>query len=171
MEIYRKKSKLLFGLIALTLFAILGVTMLVSGPSTDSVFPPFRWPWLYYPLSLAVLVGSIWFAYIAAKGLYDPRPEIILSKEGITINGFAGRISANWSELKGYTVSNGKLCVLKLKDPEEFIARQAKGRPRNTARTLTDRFGGPFLINTEHVDADWASIREYLAEHLQELKS
>ena len=169
MEIYRKKNKLLLGLAGCVAFAVLALAMLAGGPSPDSVFPPFRWALFFYPLCLVLLAGSLYFASIAAKGLRNPKPLLTLTDEGVVADGFAGQYRASWDELSGYAMQSGSLCVLKLKDPEGFVARQPDGRPRKVARSLTDRFGSPFLIDTANMEPDLASIRAWLEGRLPEL--
>ncbi|MFV0296569.1 MAG: STM3941 family protein [Hyphomicrobiaceae bacterium] len=171
LKIYQKKSKLLLGAIGCVVFAILAFFMLISGPSAASVFPPLRWPIVFYPISIAALLGALYFLFIATRGLLKPKPQVILANDGVTVDGFSGRFRADWHDLSGYALHTKALCVLKLKDPEAFVSRQPEGRPRVTARALTDRFGSPFLIDTANLATDMEAIRSVVDNHLQELKS
>ncbi|MGQ3670923.1 hypothetical protein ACT6QG_00815 [Xanthobacter sp. TB0136] len=171
LKLYQKKNKLILGSIGIAVLLVALVVMLINGPDPDSVFGPLRIPELFYTIGIAGVALTLCLLKFALTSLRHPRPRVILSAQGIIVDGFSGRFNANWADVQGYKLASASIYMLHLKDIRSFVENQPSGRPRETARGLSEKFGSPFLIETGMLDADPAAIRDFLEKHVQELKT
>lgn len=170
LKIYQKKRNLIVGGLSLALLCVGLIWLLITGPNPDSVFFLFRSPNNFYPIVICGLAFFLYLIHYAVRRLLHPKPLVILSREGVVVDGFAGPFCASWDELSGYALHKTSIYVLHLKDPQDFIARQAAGRPRQSATALLEKFGSPLLIEPSMLDIDRPTLQNYLNQHLQELK-
>lgn len=171
LRLYPKKSKLVFGAVALVVMCIVQIVLLIDGPMRTSVFPIFRDPVSYYAFMAVGLALWLYLLRFVVNSLRHPRPRVILSGEGVVVDGFAGRFSAGWEEFDGYVSKDSRVYVPRLKDAKAFADRQAAGRPRETARVLAQKFGSPFLIEMHLLEGDGQAVAAFLARHLREVKA
>lgn len=165
-KLYQKKSKLIVGAVVMAVFFVFMIFMLFSGPNPDSVFRPFRSALVVYPMAVAGIALTGYLLYFAANSLRNPKPRVVLSHEGVLVDGFSGRFSANWEAFDAYSVDAKQTYVLQLKDLQGFLAAQPAGRPQQTAKVLSERFGSPFLIETAILEGDVAGIQPVLDARL-----
>lgn len=167
LKLYQRKTRLLIGGIVMAICMVGLLIQLSIGPNPDSVFRPFRSPLIVYSFGIAGVLLTGYFAWFAFNSLRNPTPRVILSDNGIVVNGFSGKFSANWDEFSGYKLVNGSIYVLLLRDADKFLAGQPSGRAQQTARTLSEKFGSPFLIETSMLDVRNETVQNVLKEHLQ----
>lgn len=166
LALYQKKARLIIGGSIMAIMTVGVAIMAVLGPNPDSVFRPFRSPAMVYGFGIAGVVLGIWITWFAVRSLLNPKPRVVLSENGVVVDGFSGHFSASWSDLSGYSVKNGSNIVLLLKDLDGFIARLGAGRAQQTAKALSERFGSPFLIETSMLATDRETVESYLRGHI-----
>ncbi|MGU3576565.1 hypothetical protein ACLBWZ_13595 [Brucellaceae bacterium C25G] len=168
-EIYQKKTKLLIGGFGMGVMAVCMIVALWVGPNPDSIFRFFRSPLMVYGLGSAGLILSLVLFWFALKNLLNPTPRIVISNDGLVVDGFSGRFTAKWNEFSGYTLVNNDIFVVSLKDLNAYISKLPSGRPQATAQALSARFGSPFLIETPMLITDKDTIQKHLSNHLNEI--
>lgn len=166
LKIYPRKARVVLGGVMMVAFVLLGLFFLAQGPDQGSVFPVFRNPATFYGIMGGGVLLFGWLAFYAANKVLRPRPAVTLGAGGVALDGFSGRFSAGWEAFSGYSLRNGRDIVLHLKDSSGFVAAQAPGRPQVSARTLTERFGSPFLIETGMLAIDPATVIAAVADRL-----
>lgn len=169
LAIYQKKTKLIFGGLAMAVMAIGMVVMLWLGPNPDSIFRFFRSPIMVYGLGSAGLILSLWLLWFAVKSLSKPKPRVILSDDGLIVDGFTGRFAGRWSDFTGYTIKNKSIFIILHKDLNTYIASLPSGRPKQTAEALAKRFGSPFIIETPILEIDMNMVERHLQNHLKSI--
>lgn len=168
LKLYQKKHRLIYGSLGIALLFVALVVMLITGPDPESVFAPLRIPEIFYSLAVAGLALTLYLLHFAAGSLRNPRPRVILSGQGIIVDGFSGRFSARWEEFSFYALNGPSIYVLQLSDRQAFINSLPPGRMKETARVLSDKFGSPFLIEMNMLDANTNAVRAFLGRHLEE---
>lgn len=171
LALYQKKARLVIGGAIMAIMTVGVAIMIVLGPNPDSAFRAFRSPAMVYGLGIAGVVLGLWITWFAVRSLLNPKPRVILSEKGAVVDGFSGRFSASWDDFNGYSVRNGTVIVLMLKDLDGYIARLGAGRPQQTAKALSDRFGSPFLIETSMLATDRETVESYLRGHIAKVEA
>jgi hypothetical protein len=171
LNLYQKKHKLILGGFGVAVLLVAVIVMLINGPDPESIIRPLRNPVIFYVLMFAGLTLTLYLLRFVFNSLRNPKPRVILSASGATVDGFSGRFSAPWEELAGYSVNNSSMFVLHLKDIQAYLAKTPQGRPRETAKALTENFGSPLLIETNMLDTDANTIKSFLEKHIREIKS
>ncbi|MGY0505389.1 hypothetical protein [Luteimonas sp. e5] len=166
LHLYPNKMKLMLGTAGAAAFTLGFLWMLMRGPDPDSVFRVIRSPLIYYPIMLGGALLFAFFTGLAVKQVLNPKPRVSLTAEGVTTTGFAGHFNAPWDAFSACTHHGNNILVMRLKDPDDFISRQAEGRPRESARRLSAEFGSPFLIEFDQLAADREAVQQFIKQHL-----
>jgi len=169
LAIYQKKTKLIIGGLAMAVMAFGMVVMLWIGPNPDSIFRFFRSPLMVYGLGCAGLLLSLWLLWFAMKSLSKPKPRVMISDDGLIVDGFTGRFAGKWSDFTGYTIKNKSIFVILHKDLKTYISSLPSGRPQQTAQALSRRFGSPFVIETPILETEMSTIEKHLQKHLKSI--
>lgn len=112
LSIYQKKTKLIIGGFVMAVMAIVMVFMLWQGPNPDSIFRFFRSPLMVYGFGCAGLILSLWFFWFALKSLSKPKPRIVISDDGLIVDGFTGQFSGKWRDFTGYVIKNKSIFII-----------------------------------------------------------
>lgn len=167
LHVYPKKSRLLIALAGMSLFLLLGIWMLIKGPSADSPFFFYRNPLIYYPLTIIGLLGLGWLTLQALRQLAKPKPVLSLTAEGVRFRVVAWmEYQAPWRAFSGYRRNNNNTLLLLMHDPEAFAAAQKNAREQQNARRITQAYGSPFLLDFKVMEVDPAAVEQYIARHL-----
>ncbi|MEJ5082055.1 STM3941 family protein [Ochrobactrum sp. MYb379] len=165
--IYQKKTKLIIGGLVMAAMAVGMVVMLWIGPNPDSIFRFYRSPLMVYGLGCVGLLLSLWLLWFAMKSLGKPKPRVIISDDGLIVDGFTGRFAGRWSDFTGYTIKNKSIFIILHKDLDTYIASLPSGRPKQTAEALARRFGSPFIIETSILETEMSTVEKHLQNHLR----
>ena len=124
------KGKII-GLLAIScVFIAFGLWMASLDPAEIAAQQPhlrFRNPLLVHAVGRAALIGAGLIALFGIRKLFDSRTGLILNGQGIVDNSSA--VAAGlipWPDISGfdvYTAKRQRLLVIKLTDPEKYIAR------------------------------------------------
>ncbi len=171
LNLYQKKHKLILGGFGVAALLVGVIAMLINGPDPESIIRPLRNPVIFYALMFIGLGLTLYLLQFVIKSLRNPKPRVILSATGVTVDGFSGKFSAPWEELTGYSVNSSSLFVLHIKDIQAYLDKIPQGRTKQNAKALIDNFRSPFLIETSMLDAEANTIKTFLEKHIREIKS
>ena len=170
MNLYPKKNRLVFGAAGITLFLILIIGILVWGPDPTSPFLFARNPVVFYTTFCGGVLVFLYLLWFATKQLCKPKPRVVLTEQSVTVNGFAGCFSAEWKEYSAYKVNQKNIFILLLKDVSDFISRQPEGRPKASARALSEQFESPFLIEVNSLNTDASLVENFIKEKIPKVR-
>lgn len=170
LNIYQKKHKLILGGLGVAALLVGVIVMLINGPDPESIIRPLRNPVIFYGLMFTGFGLTLYLLQFVISSLRNPKPRVILSASGVTVDGFSGKFSAPWEELAGYGVNSSSMFVLHLKDTQAYLDKMSQGRPKQTAKALTGNFDSPLLIETNMLDTNANTIKTFLEKYIREIK-
>ena len=157
------KNKMIFVIVGTCAFVAAGAWMLSLD---DDYIRASHNPFLRDPLFLhAVAIVAIVFfglcGIFAVKKLFDKKPGLVLNSAGIIDNTSA--FSAGfipWNQILGaeeYTIHNQKMLVIKVVDPEIYIARGGPLR-RTMNKLATKMRGSPIALTASTLKIDFPEL-------------
>ncbi|MFT4174035.1 MAG: hypothetical protein QM639_15845 [Rhodocyclaceae bacterium] len=122
-------------------------------------------PMLLFANAVAVvcLAGILW------RGLWDRRPALKLSAEGIWFRGWRSDAPLPWSAVKRIRCTRGKYnCIcFDLKDASDILGRPEFAYVQRWSRVTEQMAGAPFTIGATMLSATPVELMERLTECLE----
>ncbi|HTR29893.1 MAG TPA: STM3941 family protein [Puia sp.] len=169
--ISKHKAGLLF--VASLVFVIVGLFFVISPGTFVSVIARTKWA-ISVPGYLSVVVFGF-FGITILRKIFDKRPGLTISKEGITDN--SGGVSAGfipWSDITAIreeAVGNQRFLNVVVKNPQDYIDRQRSWLKRKIVRKNLEIFGMPIGISTNALKIDYEELKQILDDKLFEAKN
>jgi hypothetical protein len=112
-------------------------------------------------LLVAMLCAFIW------RGLWDKRPALRLSREGIWFRGWRSTAPLPWSAIRRIRITERKYICFELKDASTILSQPEFAYVQRWARVNTQMAGSPFTIGAVVLSATPAELMARLAEWLE----
>ena len=112
------------------------------------------------------------FGVVVLKKIFDKRPGLIISEQGITDN--SSGVSAGfipWSDItaiKEKAVATQRFLNVIVKNPQEYIEKQRSGFKRKIMQKNYDMFQMPIGISTNALKISHEELKQILKERLIE---
>jgi hypothetical protein len=167
------RTKLVFLIIGCTVFAFAGLWMLQLDEASIRELRRLSNPTVFRSIGGITLLFAVLVLVFCLRKLFDKRPGLVLSAEGINDNSSgvaAGLIP--WSDISGfdvYEIHKQKMLIILVNDPEKYIQR---GNPAQRAlhRANTKMVGSPISISSTTLkigfDELCALVETYRARYL-----
>lgn len=164
------KSRLTVLLIGSIIFFIAGVWMLTGKPAAGNVSPFF--------LKLTGIFAVIFFGagfFFLWKKITDEKPGLIINNEGITDN--SSGVSAGfipWGDITGIKlvkVFNQRFLMLIVRNPDEYILKQANALKRKAMQMNLKNYGSPVGISSNTLQCRLEELKDMLDDKLISLKA
>jgi hypothetical protein len=160
-EIPLSRTKLVFLLLGAMAFGVLGVWMLSLGDAEIAEQRSLSNPTLFRIIGGASTLFGVLGVAFSFRKLFDRRPGLVLSAEGITDNSSgvaAGLIP--WSDITGfdvYQMQKQKFLVILVEDAEKYILR---GNPlqRTLHRANLRMVGSPVSISSNTLKINFEEL-------------
>jgi len=166
------RVKLVFLLLGGLVFAAAGAWMLSLEEAEIVELRRLSNPTLFRGIAAVALAGGALCVYFAIRKMFDSRPGLVLSAEGILDNSSgvaAGLIP--WADITGFTVyevHRTKMLIVMVRDNEKYLQR---GNPVQRAlhRANTRMVGSPIAISSSTLkigfDELCAEVEAWRARH------
>lgn len=165
------KSKLALMLVGSILFVALGVWFLVDAFGSNMLRGNQI---IKVVVGLAGILFFSWVAYYISRKLFDSRPGLIISDQGIVDHSTgtcAGFVS--WEEvleIKELRISGQMFINLVVRDPEIYIERQESTFRRRLMRANLKRFGTVVSISANGLQSSHRKLKLLLDARFLEYK-
>jgi hypothetical protein len=176
-EISLSKAKLAKLLSFSILFVVAGLWLIIAQPTINNpVFNNFFVKTIAaYGATVMGLLGTCFFT----KKLFDSRPGIIIDSDGITDN--SGALSVGlipWHDIdevyegtvQASLASKERFVTIRLKNPEEYILKQANPIQRKLMSLNARSYGSPIHISTNGLRIKHADLLQLIKENLEAYK-
>ncbi len=110
LNLYQKKHKLILGGLGVAALLVGVIVMLINGSDPESIIRPLRNPVIFYALMFTGLALTLYLLRFVFSSLRHPKPRVILSASGATVDGFSGRFRRHGKNLQ-VTVSITHPCL------------------------------------------------------------
>ena len=167
-EIQLSKKKLILMLVGSIAFVLLGLWLIIEADNLTG----WRAKNPTYTRIIAI-VGVLFFgacAVFIVRKLFDNKPVLIIDNVGLTDNSSgvtAGQIL--WSDVKSIKVieiHRQKLIMFKVKNPQDYIDRQASGLKRKMMQMNFNMYGTPLSISSNSLQIKFDELLNVLNNHL-----
>jgi hypothetical protein len=167
------KKKLFLLLIGSILFTILTFIYIVYPKELTSN--------VYRSHFMIFLIGIIGFAFFGLasiylfKKLFDTKPGLIISKEGIFDNSNATPIGLiEWKDIvssKTIKVYKQRMVLIKVKNPNKYISRQTSKRRKNVFNANNNYFGTPIVISANGLKIEFDKLENLINDQINKNKN
>jgi hypothetical protein len=162
------RGKLVLLILASFAFIAIGAWMFTLDDAEISQQRTLSNPLLFRGIAVAAALMGALGVIISTRKLFDKRPGLVLSEEGIVDNSSgvaAGLIP--WSDIEGFGVveiRRNKFIVVFVKDPEKFLQR-GNAMQRALHRANAQMVGSPVSFSTGTLDMPFAELWELLERY------
>lgn len=169
-KLYPKKYKLALGAFGTGSLFVLAAVAAAIGPSGTSTYFFLRDPILYYGVMALAMAVFGFLLFFSLKNLRDPKPWVILTDDTVETTTFNLHYTAPWQDFNSIVRVSGKrsnMLVLRLRDPQAYLAQLPSGRKKTMAKALINRFESPFLVDLSALNIDAYQVVLYLQSKIQ----
>lgn len=177
-EISLSKSKLTKLLIFSVLFLMVGLWMIITNPQTSNpVFNNIILKTLaFYGSTLVGLFGIYFFT----KKLFDKKPGIVISEQGIYDNTSAFKFGLiPWSDIseiydssiQASIASKQYFVTIGLIDPDKYITRETNVVKRKLLAINAKSYGSPIHISTNGLMTNHKDLLKLVLEYFEKYKN
>jgi hypothetical protein len=165
------KSRLVLMLIGATIFVALGIWFLSDALGSNSLLGNRI---IKVAVGLACVLFFSWVGYFISRKLFDSRPALIISDQGIvdqssgTCAGFVPW--ADVLEIKEVRIARQVFINLVVRDPEIYIERQESTFRRRLMRANLKRFGTAIGISANGLQCSHRKLKLLLDARFLEYK-
>lgn len=168
-EIPLSKNKLVLMLVGSVAFVAAGVWF-VTHPDIR-LFGNKTNPALAYIIGIAAIAFFGFCAWCLAPKLFDNKPGLVVSAEGITDNcsGFTFGLIP-WADIEDINVlemGKQKLIMILVSDPDEYINRQSNSIMKKMAKMNNSSYGTPISITANTLQYDVEELYSLLRGRLE----
>ncbi|RYD74042.1 MAG: hypothetical protein EOP53_19030 [Sphingobacteriales bacterium] len=176
-EIPLSKSKLTKLLIFSVLFLLGGLWLIITDPQIkNGLFNnPVVKALAFYGSTLMGLLGTYFFT----KKLFDKKPGLIISEEGVCDNTSAFRFGLiPWSDIveiyeysmQASIASKQYFTTIVLVDPDKYISREKNTIKRRLLNVNLKSYGSPVHISTNGLATNHTELLKLLTEYFNKYK-
>jgi hypothetical protein len=162
------KGKLLLSTLGALTFVAIGFWFILAPPTrTGSSLEST----LLMVLGLVAIVFFGGIAILIIRKLFDQRPGIIITEEGISDN--SGGISVGqilWQDIEKFEVlqiQRQRLILILVKNPQDYLERQSNGWKRKLMAMNYRQYGTPLSISTNGLKISFTALLEILKHQLE----
>ena len=151
------------------LFDAMGIWF-ISSPETFRDNPFLHDPAWIRALGMLTVVFFGVIGFFLVKKLGDSTPGLTATAEGFTDNSSALAGTIRWADVlavEDLNVMGQKLLLVKLRNPEDYIARQPNSFKRQLMRTNLSSYGSPVTISANALQCTYAELKTLIVAHLQ----
>lgn len=169
-KLYPKKYKLALGAFGTGSLFVLAAVAAAIGPSGTSYLFFLRDPVLYYGVMALAMAVFGYLLFFSVRNLRNPKPWAILSDDEVETTTFNLPYVAPWDAFNSIVRVSGKrsnMLVLRLKDPQAYLAQLPSSRKKTMAKALINRFESPFLLDMNALNIDQYQVILYLQSKIK----
>jgi hypothetical protein len=176
-EIALSKSKLTKLLIFSILFLFGGLWMIIKEPQTSNSL--FNHPVIKAIAAYgSAIMGGIGIYFFSRK-LFDNKPGLILSDEGITDNTSIFKFGLiPWSDIvevyeqsvQASVASKQYFLTVSLSDPEKYISKESNGLKKRMMMINLKSYGSPVHISTNGLKTNHKDLLKIVNEYFESYK-
>jgi hypothetical protein len=176
-EIALSRSKLSKLLVFSVLFLAGGLWMIIADPQTEN--PVFNNPVIKaiasYGATIMGLLGIYWFT----RKLFDRKPGLILSEQGILDNTSAFSFGLiPWSDvsevyektIQASIASKQRFVTIRLFNPEEYIAKETNLLKRKLLEANARSYGSPIHISANGLKTSHADLMNLVKVYFEKYR-
>lgn len=167
------KTKLILALIGSILFVIVGFIFVVNPTKFTSFL--FRNPTLILLSGIASIVFFGGLLVYLSKKLFDKKPGLIISNEGITDNSSATSVGfVEWNDIQGIEVQevmSNKFIMLKTNKPDKYINNATSKLKRHSLKYNYENFGSPIAITSNSLKISFKNLEELIRKEFEKKKN
>jgi hypothetical protein len=171
-EIPLSKKKILLILFGAIAFVVIGVFFLIN-PSMF-VTSAARNPTFIFIVGFASVLFFGLCTIVAFRKFFDKKVGLVINREGIMDN--SSGVSAGlvvWSdikEIKTYSVSGQKFLMFIVKNPQDYIDKEANPLKRKAIEMNFKIYGSPISIAANSLQTNFDNLHNLLTEKMKEYK-
>jgi hypothetical protein len=166
------KTKLTLMLIGSLIFATLG-TVYIKDPEV-LMSPMFRSKELIFIVGIACTLFFGLASFYLFKKLFDNRPGLIISADGILDNSNATPVGLiEWNDIVNtgtIKIHRQRIILIKVKNAEKYINRQKNKRTRNVLTANNNFFGTPITITANGLKIDFETLERILCKNIKQYR-
>jgi hypothetical protein len=167
-EISISKSKLSLLLFFSIVFVAIGIMMFFIEPSGRRSM--LNIPAIRYTVAIASIVFFGFAMFSIIKKLQENKPGLIIDKTGITDCSSSIAVGhIPWSDIQKFTVAsvmNQKFLMIVVKNPNDYINRQANNLKRKGLIYNQTNYGSPVSISANTLKIKLDKLKNLLEENL-----
>ncbi len=172
------RAKLTRLVILSILFLAAGLWIIISNPQISNPF--FNHPVVKIIASCASVMMGLSGIYIFAKKLFDKKPGLILSEEGIYDNTSAFKFGfIPWTDIaeiyekkvQGAVASKQYFVTIGLNDPDKYISGVTNTIKRKLLIANSKHYGSPVHLSTNGLKIDHKDLLKLVNEYFEKCKN
>ena len=163
------KAKLALMLIGSLIFVALGI-IYVNDPQTF-ISPVNKSKELIFVVGIACVLFFGLASFYLFKKLFDNRPGLIISNEGIFDNSSATPVGLiRWNDIiktDMIKIHGQRILLIKVKNPDKYIKKQESKRTRNVLKANQNFYGTPIAITANGLKIAFEQLQKLIIENLE----
>lgn len=163
------KNKLILMLICSLVFVALGV-IYINDPKA-LLNPVFRSKELVFVVGIACVLFFGLASFYLFKKLFDNRPGLIISTDGIYDNSSATPVGLiEWKDIVNtdiIKIHGQRIILIKVKKPDKYIRRQESKRTRNVLKANLNFYGTPITLTANGLKITFETLERLLKENIE----
>lgn len=176
-EIPLSKSKLAKLLVISILFLVIGLWIIIKDPQVGN--PVFNNPILKIFASYGATLMGLLGVYFFTKKLFDKKPGLVLSEQGIYDNAGAFKFGLiPWSDISEIhersvevsLTSKQYFVTIKLVDPDKYISRETNVLKRKLLVANSKSHGSPVNISTNGLKTNHKELLKLVNAYFEKYK-
>ena len=163
------KTKLTLMLIGSLIFVVLGI-ICINEPKA-LISPLFRSKELIFVVGIACVLFFGLASFYLIKKLFDNRPGLIISTEGIFDNSSATSVGLiEWKDIiktDVLKIHGQRIFLIRVKNPDKYVKRQKSKRARNVLKANLNFYGTPIALTTNGLKIGFENLKKLITESIE----
>lgn len=166
------KTKLTLMLIGSLIIVALGI-IYINNPKA-LMYPVFRSKELIFVVGVSCVLFFGLASFYLFKKLFDNRPGLIISTEGIFDNSSATPVGLiEWKDIVNtdiVKIHGQRIILIKVKNPDKYIRGQESKRTKNVLKANLNFYGTPITITANGLRIAFEKLERLLVENIEKYR-